>query len=333
MIPYFGSRKERMELTIRAGWRGIDEKQHCGHSDVRNNTRSSIDASKRRAHDWHQSRAHSKTASATFGRVIMYLNLEGRSVLVTGASQGIGAGIAMAFAREGCQLRLVARSAERLAAVAEDIVSHCGVDVETLAIDMTEQHAIARVAEFGGCPDVLVNNAGSIPAGNLWEVDEAHWRSGWELKVFGYINLVRALYPMMAARRRGVILNNIGNGGENFDFDYIAGSTGNAALMAFTRALGGRSLPDDGIRVIGVNPGPVDTDRIRAVLKRRASTTWGDASRYTELLERYPLGRAATVDEIAELFVFLASDKSGYTSGTIVTVDGGITSRRSVSQT
>lgn len=99
--------------------------------------------------------------------------------------------------------------------------------------------------------------------------------------------------------------------------------------MAFTRAIGGRSV-DDGIRVIGVNPGPVATDRIHKVLKGRAVARFGDAEKYTDLLSNYPLGRAAQVREVADLFVFLASPRSGYTSGTIVTVDAGITSRRSI---
>ncbi|CDY74987.1 3-oxoacyl-[acyl-carrier protein] reductase [Caballeronia glathei] len=261
----------------------------------------------------------------------MELNLKGTTVLITGASQGIGEGLAMAFAQEGCNLRLVARSEERLAAIARRAAGESGVEAKLLAIDMTAPGAVARVAEFGSDIDVLVNNAGNIPGGDLWDVDEAQWRAGWELKVFGYINLTRAIYPVMAARGGGVILNNIGNGGENFDFNYIAGTTGNAALMAFTRALGGRSLADDGVRVAGVNPGPVDTERIGKVLKSHAAGLLGDASRYTELLARYPLGRAATVDEIAGLFVYLASERSAYTSGTIFTVDGGITSRRSVS--
>jgi NAD(P)-dependent dehydrogenase (short-subunit alcohol dehydrogenase family) len=99
--------------------------------------------------------------------------------------------------------------------------------------------------------------------------------------------------------------------------------------MAFTCALGGRSL-EDGIRVVGVNPGPVATERIAKVLKGHAARLLGDEARSGELLARYPLGRAATVPEIADLFVYLASDRSGYTTGTIVTVDGGITSKRSV---
>jgi NAD(P)-dependent dehydrogenase (short-subunit alcohol dehydrogenase family) len=133
----------------------------------------------------------------------------------------------------------------------------------------------------------------------------------------------------MKRRGHGVILNNIGNGGENVDFHYIAGSTGNAALMAFTRALGGRSL-QDGIRVLGINPGPVDTERIRRVVKTRAAAMAGEGDHEAEILAGYPLGRPASVPEVADLFVYLASDRSGYTSGTIVTVDGGLASRRSI---
>jgi NAD(P)-dependent dehydrogenase (short-subunit alcohol dehydrogenase family) len=133
----------------------------------------------------------------------------------------------------------------------------------------------------------------------------------------------------MKQRGQGVIINDIGNAGERYDPDYIAGTTGNAALMAFTRALGGKSL-EDGIRVVGVNPGPVDTDRIYKLLKRRAVDWYGDEARWPELLERYPLRRPAKVREIADMMVFLASDRSAYTSGAIITIDGGISSRASI---
>lgn len=260
----------------------------------------------------------------------MDLQISDKKILITGASQGIGAGLAQAFASEGCALYLVARSADKLAALADSLRAGTqGVKVEVLATDLTSPSAVDRVTDFAKDADVLVNNAGSIPGGNLWDVDEVRWRAGWELKVFGYINMTRAFYPLMAERGGGVILNNIGNGGENFDFDYVAGTTGNAALMAFTRAIGGKSLKDN-IRVAGVNPGPVDTDRIRNIWKKRAEERLGDAGRYNELMATYPLGRPATVAEIADLFVFLASPRSAYTSGSILTVDGGITSNRSI---
>lgn len=259
----------------------------------------------------------------------MNLGLKGRKVLVTGASQGIGEGLAESFAAEGCELLLVARSADRLEGVASRLRQRHGSNVQVLACDLTAPGVIAQVAAFGSDADVLVNNAGSIPGGDLWQVDEAAWRQGWELKVFGYINLTRAIYPAMKARGSGVILNNIGNGGENVDFDYIAGSTGNASLMAFTRALGGRSL-QDGIRVLGVNPGPVETDRIRKVLQVRAQRELGDANAVHQLMAAMPLGRPASVAEVADFFVYLASDRARYTSGVILTVDGGLTSRRSI---
>lgn len=259
----------------------------------------------------------------------MDMKIAGQRVLITGASQGIGAGLAQAFAAEGCHLALTARSADKLQALAQDLRGRHGVQVDVLPLDMTQPGAVDQVAAFVGDIDVLVNNAGAIPGGNLWDVDAPAWRQGWELKVFGYIDLARAIYPRMKARGHGVILNNIGNGGQNPDFNYIAGSTGNAALMAFTCALGGRSL-EDGIRVIGVNPGPVATERIAKVLRSHAARLLGDEQRSDELLAGYPLGRTATVAEVADLFVYLASPRSAYTSGTIVTVDGGISSKRSV---
>ena len=262
----------------------------------------------------------------------MDLKLKGKSVLVTGASQGIGEGVARSFAEEGCDLHLVARSGDRLAVIKSEIEAAHGVQgvkVTIHPLDLTAPGVIDPLVASVGDIDILVNNAGVIPSGNLWDVDESKWRAGWELKVFGYINLTRAIYPRMKARGGGVIINNIGNGGEVFDPNYVAGTTGNASLMAFTRAMGGHSL-DDNIRVVGVNPGPVDTDRIYSMLKKRAKQWLGSEDRYKELEEKYPLKRPAHVHEITDLIVFLASYRSGYTSGTIFTVDGGIASRRSV---
>lgn len=259
----------------------------------------------------------------------MDLKLAGKTVLITGASQGIGEGLAHAFAREGASLRLTARRSALLDALAVALREDHGVDVKTFPLDLAASGAADRLAELVGDIDILVNNAGGIPGGSLTAIDEAAWRAGWELKVLGYINLCRAYYARMKARGGGVIINNIGNAGEKLDADYIAGSTGNASLMAFTRALGGPSL-DDGIRVVGVNPGPVDTPRIYKLLRTRAQDWFGDESRWEELRDRYPLKRPAKVAEITDSIVFLASERSGYTSGTILTIDGGIASRSSI---
>jgi NAD(P)-dependent dehydrogenase (short-subunit alcohol dehydrogenase family) len=256
----------------------------------------------------------------------MNLRLQGRRVLITGASQGIGEAIARAFAAEGAELFLVARTQEKLRSIAAELESLYAIKVHVLAQDLTAAGGVDALVKFGASADVLVNNAGDIPAGSLLEVDDIRWRRGWELKVFGYINITRAIYSRMKARGRGVILNNIGSSGESYDFGYVAGSTGNAALMAFTRAVGSRSL-EHGIRVLGINPGPVATPRFERVVREAAGAQTLESGGPDPLLSKLPLGRAATVGEVADLFVFLASPRSAYSSGAIVTVDGGMSSR------
>jgi NAD(P)-dependent dehydrogenase (short-subunit alcohol dehydrogenase family) len=259
----------------------------------------------------------------------MELGLRGKTVLITGASQGIGLACARAFAAEGCDLHLAARSAGKLEAARDDIAGRFRVGVSVHPLDLSSHAAMASLAAAAGDVDILVNNAGDIPSGSIETVDDTAWRRGFDLKVFGYISLTRQYWVRMKARGEGVIVNDIGNSGENFDARYIAGSSGNASLMAFTRALGGVSL-DHGVRVLGVNPGPVATDRMVKLMKRRALDLYGDAGRWEELHAAYPGGRPATAEEVADLIAFLASPRAGYITGTIVTIDGGIASRGSI---
>jgi len=257
----------------------------------------------------------------------MELNLRGRMAVVTGASEGIGLAIARQLGDEGCGLHLVARSKAKLQAVKKEIEAAHGVAVEIFALDLSSSANQSKLAQAcAGDTDILVNNAGSIPNGKIDEIDEETWRAAWDLKVFGYINLSRAFYAGMKARGAGVILNVIGNGGEKPVSDYIAGSTGNAALMAFTRALGGDS-PRDGIRVVGINPGPVETERLERMMRKTASSRFGDEDRFAEFYKPFAFGRVATSEEIASMAAFLVSDLSAYTSGTIVTIDGGMVNK------
>jgi NAD(P)-dependent dehydrogenase (short-subunit alcohol dehydrogenase family) len=258
----------------------------------------------------------------------MDLKLAGKTALITGASKGIGLATAHIFAAEGCHLHLAARTEAPMRDAAAAITAQFGVRVTIHALDLSSTPAMEQLAADCADTDILINNAGDIPAGNLQEVGDAAWRAGFDLKVFGYITLSRALYPGLKGRG-GVIINVIGNSGENWDASYIAGSTGNAALMSFTRALGGASL-NDGVRVVGVNPGPVATDRMVKLMKRKAVDMLGDVSRWEELNARYPGGRPATSEEVGDLCAFLASPRAGYITGTIVTIDGGIASRGSI---
>jgi NAD(P)-dependent dehydrogenase (short-subunit alcohol dehydrogenase family) len=171
--------------------------------------------------------------------------------------------------------------------------------------------------------DVLVNNAGAIPQGSLFEADPVTWQRAWDLKIWGYIELTRMALTEMSRRKSGVVVNVIGLSGERPDADYLAGSMANSALMTLTRSVGAYSL-DQGVRVVGVNPGPVNTDRLAQALRVRAANEFGDPERATDYISTYPGHRIATPEEAADTIVFLASARSSYTSGCIVTLDGGM---------
>jgi NAD(P)-dependent dehydrogenase (short-subunit alcohol dehydrogenase family) len=252
----------------------------------------------------------------------MDLGLGGKTALISGGSKGIGRAAAAALAAEGVGVTLVARSPEGLAAAAAEIRARFQDPVATIAADLSRQDEVERVAAAVPTPDILVNNAGAIPPGALAAVDDAAWRAAWDLKVFGYISLSRAIHTRMTARGSGVIVNVIGAAGEKFDPDYIAGSAGNAALMAFTRALG-RASPAHGVRVVGINPGPVETERLVMLQRARAGRSFGDPERWREFFARMPFGRPATPEEIGAAVAFLASPRSAYTNATILTIDGG----------
>ena len=221
----------------------------------------------------------------------MELNLRGRTALVTGASKGIGFASAACLAAEGVNVILVSRTQADLDAARQKIAARCNVNVRVHAYDISDSANVDRLAVQYPDIDILVNNAGAIPGGNLQEIDEARWRAAWDLKVYGYINMCRRFYAAMKSRGRGVIINVLGMAGERMDAAYIAGSTGNAGLMAFTRTLGGAAAAD-GLRVVGINPGAIATDRLVTIMQKRAQDRLGDAARWEELMQPLPYGRA-----------------------------------------
>lgn len=243
----------------------------------------------------------------------MDLGLSGKLALVTGASMGIGAAIARTLAAEGCDVVLVSRTPELLTSLASSITAETGRRAFAAPADLSRSEEVDRIAKDWAAADILVNNAGAIPGGRLDDVDEATWRAAWDLKVFGYVNLTRRLYAAMRERGAGVIVNIIGVAAQTRDPSYICGVAGNAALTALTLSLGSESHRD-GLRVVGVSPGAVATERLK-----RLGMVKSSAAR--------PFGRPAEPAEIAAAVAFLASPQAAYISGTVLMVDGGVSAR------
>lgn len=259
----------------------------------------------------------------------MDLQLDGKSALITGGSKGIGFATAKTFAAEGVSLHLASRDEDALESAKTEIRNGFDVEVSTYSLDLGKTDAIDELAAHCGDVDILVNNAGAIAAGTIAAIDEKTWRFGWDLKLFGYINLSRLIYAKMTERGSGVIVNVCGTAGNQPASDHLPATTANSALITLTRAMGGTSL-DHGVRVVGINPGDCVNERGMMFLRRYAEKNLGDADRWEEMLKDLPGGKAATSDDMANTIVFLASARAGYISGEVLTIDGGVSAGRAV---
>jgi len=243
----------------------------------------------------------------------MNLELEGKSVLITGGSKGIGLACAQVFAAEGCRVNIASRNKTTLETAAKTIRGETTIH----PADLRDANALRRLADACADVDILVNNAGDIPGGTIEAIDEAKWRHAWELKVFGYVNLTRELFARMKARKSGVIVNVIGMAGEHPSFEYLCGSVANAGLGAFTKAMGKGSTAF-GVRVLGVHPPATRTDRIVPLMKAAAKEKLGDENRWEELVGSGSFGQMIEPEQVADMVAFLASARAGKLSGVMV---------------
>jgi NAD(P)-dependent dehydrogenase (short-subunit alcohol dehydrogenase family) len=252
----------------------------------------------------------------------MEINLKGKTVLITGASKGIGQVIAESLAAEGCNLHIAARDEVAMQRLATRLTRDHAVTVTVHRCDLGRTADVQALGEACADVDILVNNAGDIPPGTLEEIDGETWRKAWDVKLYGYVDLTRIIYPRMCARKSGVIINIVGAAARTPNHRYIAGCMANIALNMFTQCLGGESMRHN-VRVVAINPGPTVPGRHLPHVMARAKRLLGDESRWPELHEKFPSGRAGKASEIAEAVIFLASDRAGFISGATIDVDGG----------
>jgi NAD(P)-dependent dehydrogenase (short-subunit alcohol dehydrogenase family) len=252
----------------------------------------------------------------------MELHLEGKVVLITGGTKGIGFACAEAFLAEGARVAICSRSPK-------NVERACGLLPSTFgaAADCADAVAVAamidRVEDACGPVAVLVNSAGAAQRTPPSELTPKAWRDAFDAKFFSYVNVIDPLVKRMAGRGAGVIVNIIGAGGKVASPTHLAGGSANAALMLVTAGLGA-AYAASGVRIVGVSPGLTETDRVAAGLAadaRHAGVSVEEARRRS--VNKIPMGRPALPREIAEVVVFLASDKAGYVTGATLSMDGG----------
>jgi NAD(P)-dependent dehydrogenase (short-subunit alcohol dehydrogenase family) len=254
----------------------------------------------------------------------MDLELRDRVVLVTGGSKGIGLACAKAFAAEDARLALASRSEASLAEAARVVGGAL-----TIAADLSQPDEAARVVDQVelelGPIDILINSAGAARRTPPDELTPAAWRAAMDAKYFTYINVIDPTIKRMVARRRGVIINIVGNGGKVASSSHLAGGAANAALMLATVGLA-NAYAKQGVRVLAINPGLTNTGRVAEGLQataRQHGISVEEALRRS--VEQLAIGRLAEPEEIAMLVVFAASPRASYLTGVTISMDGAST--------
>ena len=242
--------------------------------------------------------------------------LADKVAVVTGAGRGIGRAIALAYARMGADVACVSRTEENSAKVAAEVEA-IGQRAWPLAVDVSDTAAVDAAAkgilELAGRVDILVNNAGVTRDNLLMRMSEEEWDTVLNTNLKGAFNFTRALTRPFIKQRSGRIINIasviglIGNAGQS---NYAASK---AALIGFTKSIA-KELAPRGITVNAIAPGFIETD-MTAVLDDKVRQ---------EVLGRVPLGRFGSSDDIAHAAVFLAMEPTGYVTGQVLTVDGGM---------
>lgn len=256
----------------------------------------------------------------------MDLMLTGKNVLITGGSKGIGKACALSFAEEGANVAIAARTQSTLDEAAAEIDAAGSGSVTTLSGDMTKWEDASRVVEEAisalGSIDVLVTCAGSSPGGLIEELTEEDWDSSLNLKFMGYVRAMKAVLPHMRARGFGSVVLVVGNDGVKPTFWETTAGAANAAGINVASSMA-EQYGKHGIRVNTVNPGPVDTERwdgLEKAMARDMGITQEQAHHFA--ISSIPLGRIARPDEIADLVVFLASERASFINGAHVVIDG-----------
>jgi 3-oxoacyl-[acyl-carrier protein] reductase len=257
----------------------------------------------------------------------MDLGLKGKVALVTGGSKGIGKAVARGLAQEGARVAICARGKSDLESTVAELTKATGAEMFAVAGDLTQDADVRRIvdataAHFGRI-DILVNNAGAAPGGLLLELTEEDWHRALELKFLGYVRCMKAVIPHMLKQGGGRIVNIVGNDGVKPIGIELTPSAANAADLAVTVALA-EQYGRQNICINAINPGPVATERWDGLIGGIAKVRRISVDEAQKRAERsIPLGRICTPEEVANVAVFVASDRASFMNGALITLDGG----------
>lgn len=253
----------------------------------------------------------------------MDLGISGKKALVCAASKGLGKGCAVALAREGVELTILARGKEALEATAAEICNATGAKVQTVAVDVTTPEG--RAAALAACPDpdILVNNAGGPPPGDFRDWDEKSWQAAVNANMITPIMLMRAVVDGMIARKFGRIVN-ITSTSVKAPIAMLGLSNGaRAGLTGFVAGIA-RQVVRHNVTINNLLPGPFDTDRLRSTFVAAAKASGESVEAVREERRRQnPAGRFGTPEEFGQFCAFMCSAQAGYFTGQNVVLDGG----------
>ena len=252
----------------------------------------------------------------------MDLGIAGKKALVCAASKGLGRGCAIALAREGVELTILARGMEALEATAAEIRT-TGAKVQTLAVDITTVEGRAAALRACPAPDILVNNAGGPPPGDFREWDETAWQAAVNANMITPIMLIRAVVDGMISRKFGRIVN-ITSTSVKAPIPALGLSNGaRAGLTGFIAGIA-RQVASHNVTINNLLPGPFDTDRLRSTFAAAAKASGASVEAVREERRRQnPAGRFGTAEEFGQFCAFMCSVQAGYFTGQNVVLDGG----------
>jgi 3-oxoacyl-[acyl-carrier protein] reductase len=255
----------------------------------------------------------------------MELGLKGKIALVTGSSRGIGRGVALALAAEGCDVMLTGRDQKALEDVAGKIRT-MGRRAAIAVLDLREPGAAEKLIEqvkreLGGL-DILINNAGATKRGDFLALTDADFADGYALKFFGHVRLARAAWPSLK-ERRGSLVSIGGTGGRKPTAQFTIGSSVNAAVAAFTKCLADRGKAD-GVQVNCIHPSVVFTDRTQRRIKAEVERTGKSENEVREeIFREFNTIRFGTVEDVGNLVTFIVSSRASWLQGATIDLDGG----------